>query len=108
MSDVVLHWMINEVQEVGKRNEKYALKWSDRRLGSFEKNFETKKETQAYQARAHDTMSVGGGSGLTKVLFWKFMGKVTNVTRTMSNNMLSRDVTLDGEMGNGRGKALER
>ena len=72
MSDIPLHWMINEIKEVGKLNEDYALKWSDRCTG-FERNFDDKKE-QAFAAKAHDTTVIGGGASFTKTLFWKFMG----------------------------------
>ncbi|KAI1342196.1 hypothetical protein F5Y15DRAFT_334342 [Xylariaceae sp. FL0016] len=71
MSDVALHWMINEVKEVDSENPEWALKWSER-LGGFEKNFNAKKETQAFRAPAHDTMRIMGGSSLFKVLLWNF------------------------------------
>ncbi|KAI1803235.1 hypothetical protein F4811DRAFT_572288 [Daldinia bambusicola] len=71
MSDVALHWMINEVEEVGKREPKNALKWS-KRLNGFEHNFEDFKE-QALNAGAHDTMRILGGSSLMDVLFWNFL-----------------------------------
>ncbi|OTB11214.1 hypothetical protein K445DRAFT_370439 [Daldinia sp. EC12] len=72
MSDVALHWMINEVKDVEKREPKNALKWS-KRLQGFEHNFHHFKENQAFEAAAHDTMRILGGSSLMDVLFWNFL-----------------------------------
>lgn len=75
MSDVVLHWMINEVKKVGELYDgQHALKWSERCDG-FEKYFAKNKESEAFKAKAHDNMKISGGCGLTKVFFWRFLGK---------------------------------
>ncbi|KAI5924864.1 hypothetical protein F4810DRAFT_718686 [Camillea tinctor] len=72
MSDVALHWMINEVKEVGRRDPWSALKWS-KRLDGFETNFNCFKESQAFKAPAHDTLRVLGGLGLIRVMLWNLM-----------------------------------
>lgn len=78
MSDVALHWMIHELKELGKKDKDAALKWNKDRLKGFERHFNKFKESQAFKAKAHDTMTFGGGCDITKVLFWKFMGTFDN------------------------------
>jgi uncharacterized protein (DUF2235 family) len=71
MSDIPLSWMIRELELLGAKEEKFALKWGDQ-LRGFKDLFD---KEEALSASAHDTMEFGRGSSWLKVLMWKFMGK---------------------------------
>lgn len=73
MSDVPLAWMIRELELVGAKDPKSAIKWSKRKDG-FKRNF-FQKRSQAYDSPMHDTLKISGGSSLFKVMLWNFMGK---------------------------------
>ena len=77
--------MINEVKDVGKREPENALKWS-KRLEGFEHNFHHFKENQAFEAAAHDTMRILGGSSLMDVLFWNFLGMLALLSPARQDN----------------------
>ncbi|USP78020.1 hypothetical protein yc1106_05294 [Curvularia clavata] len=71
MSDVPLAWMIRELELLGKKDESAAIKWNWKKNG-FKKNF-FRKIHQAYESPMHDTLKIGGGSSLFKVLLWNLM-----------------------------------
>ena len=73
MSDIPLAWMIRELELLGKKDSASAIQWSERKEG-FEKHFYERKE-QAYKSDAHNTLKIGGGSSLFKVMLWNFMGE---------------------------------
>jgi hypothetical protein len=76
MSDVPLAWMIRELEMLEPEGSKSAIKWSPRKKG-FKDNFCLNIE-QAYKSPMHDTLEVGGGASLFKVMLWNFMGKCTS------------------------------
>ncbi|EUC32794.1 hypothetical protein COCCADRAFT_37312 [Bipolaris zeicola 26-R-13] len=71
MSDIPLAWMIRELEIIGEQEPAAAIKWNKRKDG-FKKHF-YKKQEQAYKGTMHDTLKVGGGSSLFKVILWNFM-----------------------------------
>jgi uncharacterized protein (DUF2235 family) len=79
MSDVPLAWMIRELELIGARDPKSAIKWSNRKDG-FKRNF-FQKRSQAYDSPMHDTLKISGGLSLFKVTLWNFMGKYTSTLR---------------------------
>jgi hypothetical protein len=79
MSDVPLAWMIRELELIGAKDPKSAIKWSKRKDG-FKRNF-FQKRSQAYNSPMHDTLKISGGSSLFKVMLWNFMGKHTFTLR---------------------------
>jgi hypothetical protein len=79
MSDVPLAWMIRELELIGAKDPKSAIKWSKRKDG-FKRNF-FQKRSQAYDSPMHDTLKISGGSSLFKVMLWNFMGKYTCTLR---------------------------
>lgn len=72
MSDIPLSWMIRELEILGHQEKEYALKWSER-LDGFKAHF---KHKQALEASRHNTMRVGRGASLFKVMLWNLMGKI--------------------------------
>ena len=76
MSDIPLAWMIRELEEIGKQDETAAIQWSPRRDG-FKDHFYEKgiKQQQSLHAAMHDTLKIGGGSSLFKVMLWNLMGE---------------------------------
>ncbi|KAF2500893.1 hypothetical protein BU16DRAFT_523615 [Lophium mytilinum] len=71
MSDVPLAWMIRELELIGAKDPNSAIRWSNRKDG-FKRNFFKKRE-QAYDSPMHDTLRIGRGSSLFKVMLWNFM-----------------------------------
>ncbi|CAN9090359.1 unnamed protein product [Alternaria alternata] len=71
MSDVPLAWMIRELEMLEPEGSKSAIKWSPRKKG-FKDNFCLNIQ-QAYKSPMHDTLRVGGGASLFKVMLWNFM-----------------------------------
>ncbi|KAG9192994.1 hypothetical protein G6011_11728 [Alternaria panax] len=71
MSDVPLAWMIREVELIEPKGSKSAVSWSRRKDG-FKDNF-FRKLSEAYSSPMHDTLEVGGGASLFKVMLWNFM-----------------------------------
>ncbi|KAL1799675.1 hypothetical protein ACET3X_000017 [Alternaria dauci] len=71
MSDVPLAWMIRELEMLEPEGSKSAIKWSKRKDG-FKYHF-LQNLTEAYSSAMHDTLSVGGGASLFKVMLWNFM-----------------------------------
>ncbi|MCJ1287666.1 hypothetical protein MMC26_007018 [Xylographa opegraphella] len=74
MSDIPLAWMIRELEEIGAQDESAAIQWSARRDG-FKDNFYAKgiNDKQSLEASMHDTLKIGGGSSLFKVMIWNLM-----------------------------------
>lgn len=79
LSDITLKWMIDELDEIGKRNSPSGdqIEWNANKVG-FLKHYEEKKN-DAMRSHTHDTMKFGGGGSWTSVLFWKMMGKLLTV-----------------------------
>jgi hypothetical protein len=75
MSDVPLAWMIRELEMLGEKDPKSAIKWNWKKNG-FKENFFLKIR-QAYESPMHDTLKIGGGASLFKVMLWNFMGTHT-------------------------------
>ena len=76
MSDIPLAWMIRELEEIGMQDESAAIQWSQRCDG-FKTHFYKKgiEQKQSTQAAMHDTLTIGGGASLFKVVLWNLMGK---------------------------------
>jgi uncharacterized protein (DUF2235 family) len=74
MSDIPLAWMIRELEILGDKDPASAIKWNSRKKGFKTHFFDKKKE--AYNGVMHDTLRIGGGSSLFKVMLWNFMGKL--------------------------------
>ncbi|MCJ1387117.1 hypothetical protein MMC17_010246 [Xylographa soralifera] len=74
MSDIPLAWMIRELEEIGKKDEAAAIQWGPRRKG-FKDHFYDKgiEQQQSLKASMHDTLKVGGGASLFKVILWNLM-----------------------------------
>lgn len=77
LSDVPLSWMIRELETLQHEKASYALTWSER-LQDFKKNFIKRgvEEQQALKAACHNTLRIGGGSGLVQVVFWQIMENI--------------------------------
>lgn len=75
LSDVPLAWMIREVELVGEQDASAALKWR-KNVHEFKAHF-AKKKDHAMKGPIHDSLALGRGTSLFKVLLWKFMGKET-------------------------------
>jgi len=76
MSDIPLAWMLHEVELVGERDAAAAVKWRGELIHRFKERFQRKKQ-QALTGFLHDSLAFGYGAGLVKVLFWKFLGKIS-------------------------------
>lgn len=77
LSDVALAWMIREVELVGEKDPSAAVKWRDT-VHHFKEHF-AKKKNHAMKAVIHDSLALGRGTSLFKVLLWKYMGKNTSL-----------------------------
>ena len=76
MSDIPLAWMVRELEEIGEQDKSTPIQWSPRRKG-FKDHFYKKgiNEKQSLKASMHDTLKVGKGSSLLKVMMWNLMGE---------------------------------
>lgn len=77
LSDVPLAWMIREVELVGEKDPSAAVKWRDS-VHIFKEHFANKKK-HAMKGAIHDSLALGRGTSLFKVLLWKFMGKLASL-----------------------------
>ena len=75
LSDIALKWMIDELDHLpgNARGKGDQVEWNAKEKDSFERRFYAKRHG-AIESPLHDTMVIGGGSGLGKVIFWNFMG----------------------------------
>ncbi|KAK5651914.1 hypothetical protein OQA88_11573 [Cercophora sp. LCS_1] len=80
MSDIPLAWMIREVELVGKEEPTAAVNWRRDSIERFKTRFK-KKKRQAEQARYHDSLSFGYGTGFFTVLLWRVMGELDPTPR---------------------------
>ncbi|KAG8158242.1 hypothetical protein KVR01_012003 [Diaporthe batatas] len=71
LSDVPLAWMIREIELVGEQDPSAALKWRPT-VHHFKEHF-TKKKHKAMKGAIHDSLALGKGTSLFKVMLWKFM-----------------------------------
>lgn len=76
-SDIALKWMIDELDKLGETRDKDGklgdrVKWNEHKDG-FLDHFKTRR-FNAVRAPVHDTMRLGGGSGIFKVMMWNLIG----------------------------------
>ncbi|CAI6096052.1 unnamed protein product [Clonostachys chloroleuca] len=100
MSDIPLAWMIRELELVGEKDPKAAVKWCHS-LAKFKKHFKAKR-AYALGAVMHDCLSFGRGSGFFRVLFWKYMEYLPIITRWELTQKGWVDVRFPLNMGSTR------
>lgn len=80
LSDIPLKWMIDELEHLDNHGyEDSKIKWSAAKDG-FLKHF-GERRNDTLTSDSHDTMRLGGGSSLAKVVFWNFMGMLSSWTQ---------------------------
>lgn len=85
LSDVALAWMIREVEIVGEKDPSAAVKWR-KNVHDFKEHF-AKKKKHAMKGAIHDSLALGRGTSLFKVLLWKFMGKTSPQIPGLTSNI---------------------
>ncbi|WPH03724.1 Hypothetical protein R9X50_00660700 [Acrodontium crateriforme] len=91
LSDVALSWMIREMELVGEKDPAAAVKWSDNARGYKAAFARDESQKQALKGIIHDSLTLGSGTSLFKVLLWKFMEYLPIITRwELNNNVWSR------------------
>ena len=75
LSDIALKWMVDELDHLpgNTHGNGDQVEWHAELKESFMRRFYNKRN-MAIKSPLHDTMVVGGGLALGKVLFWNFMG----------------------------------
>lgn len=107
LSDVPLAWMIREVELVGEQDAPAALKWRNN-VHEFKEHF-SKKKNHAMKGPIHDSLALGRGTSLFKVLLWKFMGEKTcplpRTPFTLSLLVLTTSLQQNGSLSSSAGSS---
>ena len=72
LSDLAMEWMINELEELGKKHPSNQLVWNGHK-DIFLNNFHHKVKN-AVTAPMHDILKFGGGVSPVKTFMWRLMG----------------------------------
>lgn len=86
-SDIALKWMIDELNKLGAEVNGDQIQWDKQSLDTFNAGYK-KKKTDAIRSNLHDTMKLGGGSGIGKVILWNILGMLSAPKNTKPYNIV--------------------